>query len=74
MHNLNQQLPLQHAQDMLRTAEHDRLIAQATATQPGIADRAAFAVGDTLVGVGQHLEQWARQRRMRRVRTRLHAV
>jgi hypothetical protein len=74
MYDLDLQLALAHNQELLRAAARDRLAAEATATQPSAADRAALAAGDLLVGAGLHLEHWARARRMRRALTRLHGI
>ena len=74
MRDLNLQLAQDRSQELLRAAEHDRLVATATAAQPRAADRVALAAGDLLVGAGQHLEHWARERRMRRALARLHGI
>jgi hypothetical protein len=74
MRDLDLQLTLDRSKDLQRAAEHDRLVAEATAAQPSAADRVALAAGDVLVGAGQRLEHWARKRRMRRALARVHSI
>ena len=72
MYDLDVRLTLDHREQLLRAAEHDRLVATATASRPSASDRAVLAASDLLVGAGLHLEHWARARRTRRALARLH--
>lgn len=74
MYDLTLQPALAHQDALLRAAEHERLVADATAAQPSATDRAALLASNVLVGAGLHLEHWARARRMRRALTRLHVL
>lgn len=60
-----------HRSDLLKAAEHDRLVRTATADAPRLADRVLLRAGDALIGAGLRLYAWQQLRRFRRHTARL---
>jgi hypothetical protein len=56
-----------HHNDLLRAAEHDRLVARATAGHPTALDQVLLRAGNLLVSIGTRLREQAQLRRARRV-------
>ena len=55
-----------HRDDLLSEAAHDRLVSQATASQPGWGDRALLVAAKALVRSGLRMHAWYHARRFHR--------
>lgn len=71
---LDPQIMLQqsHREDLIKSAERDRLVAQATTGEPQLPDRFLLSTSAALIGAGLHMQAWYHIRRMRRDWARLH--
>ncbi len=63
-----------HREDLIKAAEHDRLVTRATAGEPVLPDRMLLSTSAALIGVGLRMQAWYQIRRMRREFTRLHPI